>query len=590
MKEFIKYTIATVVGIILCGIIMAVMGIVSVAGIVASENMSSPIEDKSILHIKLDGQMEERSNETLMSILDDEGNQTFALEDALNALRKAKENEKILGVYLEAGALGATPAMATELRHAIQDFKESGKFVYAYGDVFTKSAYYICSAADKVYLNKIGMLDWSGLASQPIFFKDVLEKIGVKMQVFKVGTYKSAVEPFICSEMSDANREQVTSFLTNIWSNFQKEVAESRGMTVETLDALADSMTILSDPEMSLKNGLIDGLCYLNEVKSDLKKAAGLEEDDDLKLVPMADMAKAETLKDKTEDEIAVYYAYGEIVDKAKIPGMGSNEHQIEGKEMTKDLQKLRKDDDVKAVVIRVNSPGGSAFASEQIWKEVTLLKEKKPVVISMGGMAASGGYYISCGADLIMAEPTTLTGSIGIFGMIPDASELLTQKIGLKFDMVKTHEMSDFGAIYRPFNEGEASLMQAHVNKGYELFTGRVAEGRHMPQDDVKKIAEGRVWTGEQAMELGLVDKMGDLDDAILMAADLAQTEKYSVGCYPAPSPWYENILNKEKSSYLESEMRSVMGDYYTTFTRIRNLCHQHPIQARIMFDPNIQ
>ena len=589
MKDFIKFTMATITGIILCSVLVTVIALVSMAGMVASEGISAPIKDKSILHINLKGVIEERANsDPFSSLLGEEELQPLALDDALQAIRKAKANDKILGIYLEGGAMGGTPAMLSELRKALVDFKESGKFIYAYGDRFSRGAYYLSSVADTICLNVKGMLDWSGLASQPIFFKDVLEKVGVKMQVFKVGTYKSAVEPYICTEMSDANREQVSSFLNSIWNNMQKDVSESRHIDFNTLQALADSTTFLSLPEKILENGFVDKLCYIDEVKNSLKALAGVDKDDDLRFVTVTDMAHSETLNEKNSDEIAVYYAYGEIVDVA-TPGF-SQEHQIIGKDMVKDLQKLRLDDDVKAVVLRVNSPGGSAFASEQIWREVTLLKEAKPVIVSMGGMAASGGYYISCAANKIFADPTTLTGSIGIFGMIPDASELLTQKIGLKFDVVKTNAMSDFGSTGRPFNESECKFMQEYVNEGYELFTSRVADGRKMKQDDVKAIAEGRVWTGEQALERGLVNELGNLNDAIAEASKAAGTEKYSIGCYPGQEPWYNNLLNKEKSSYLDSQLETMLGDYYTPLRAIQNLTKQNPIQARMMYDPNIR
>lgn len=587
MKDFMKYTLATIAGLMLFSIVMTVVSIISFAGIAASEEMSAPIEKKSILRIKLQGTIEERAEEMPFSLalLTGDEKAVIGLDNALTALEKAAANDNIVGIYMEGGALGATPAMTEELRNALLKFKESGKWIIAYGDTYSKSAYYLCSVADRVLLNPEGMLDWSGMASVPVFFKDVLEKIGVKMQVFKVGTYKSAVEPFTNTEMSDANREQVTSYLTSIWENMLEDVAASRGLDVTTLNTLADNQAILSPAIASVEGGLVDTLCYISDVKEILKEKAEAES---LTFVSLDNVAKSETLQEKITEEIAVYYAYGDIVEST---GTGiSQDHQIVSKEVVKDLQELREDDDVKAVVIRVNSGGGSAYASEQIWHEVELLKAEKPVVISMGGMAASGGYYISCGANEIYAEPTTLTGSIGIFGMVPDASELLTQKIGLKFDVVKTNALSDFGATGRPFNATESQLMQNHVNKGYELFTGRVAEGRKMAQDDVKAIAEGRVWTGEQSLEIGLVDKLGDLSDAIASAAKLAELEKYSIGRYPAPAPWYQSLINEKKEDYLESEMRSLLGEYYTTFSLMRTLDKQDPVQARIPFDPNIR
>lgn len=589
MKDFFKYVLATIVGLVLTSIIMTIICIVSMAGMMASEGMSEPVKDNSVLRIKLQGTISEKGGEdNPLAFLSNGEIQDIALDQALDALKKAAKNDKVKGIYLEGGILSSTPAELQELRQGLLEFKKSGKWIVSYADQYSRASYYLCSTADKVYMNPIGMLDWSGMSSEPIFYKGLLEKVGVKMQVFKVGTYKSAVEPYINDKMSDANREQVTSFLGSIWENMLKDVAQSRKMTVEALNSLADSMTMLAAPEASVKGGLVDKLCYKSEVKEALKKRLKLEDDDKLTFTSIKDVANAEDLNEKVDDEIAVYYAYGEIVDE-RANGY-NQEHNITAKEMTIDLQKLAKDKDVKAVVIRVNSPGGSAYASEQIWHEIEILKAKKPVVVSMGGLAASGGYYISCGANKIFAEPTTLTGSIGIFGMIPDASELLTKKLGLSFDVVKTNALSDFGSTGRPFNETECRLMQAYINKGYDLFTGRVAKGRGMAQDSVKAIAEGRVWTGEQALKIGLVDKMGNLDDAIKAAAKLAKVEKYTIAQYPDIEPWYVGLLNKNTNDYMESQMRALLGDYYSSFSLIRNLKNQNPIQARIPFDPNIK
>lgn len=589
-----KYTLATVVGLLLFSIIATIISIVSIAGMVASEGVATTVEKNSILRIPLRGSLVERSEDGSLpfdptTILMGGETENISLEEALTALEKAAENKNVVGIYLEAGAFGGTPAMVEELHDALVKFKkESGKWIMAYGDTYSKSAYYLSSVADTIMLNPQGGVDWSGMASQLYFLKDMLEKVGVKMQVFKVGTYKSAVEPFICSEMSEANREQVTSFLTGIWNNMQKDVAESRGISQETLNTIADSQTPLAEAQQTIDNKLVDKLCYISEVKAMLKEKAGVGEDDDLRFTTLKDVAGTETVKKKIKEEVAVYYAYGDIVDEA---GNGMSQgHQITGKGMTDDLQKLREDDNVKAVVIRVNSGGGSAYASEQIWHEVMLLKEKKPVVVSMGGMAASGGYYISCAANKIIAEPTTLTGSIGIFGMFPDPSELITQKIGVKFDGVKTNALSDFGAMGRPFNETESALLQSYIEKGYDLFTGRVADGRGMAQDSVKAIAEGRVWTGEQALGIGLVDQLGNLEDAIKVAAAEADIEKYSIGRYPAPEPWFANIMNKKKNGYLDSQMRQMLGEYYTTFSLLRTLDKQNPIQARMPFYMTIQ
>lgn len=591
MKSFIKYTMATVVGIFLTMTLFTIISIISLAGMMATEGMSAPIKEKSILRLDLSGTLAERSESNPFAALMGEENKALSLEDALMALDKAAKNENIIGVYLEGGAMGANPGMAQELRQALVEFKESGKWVVAYGDSYGKTAYYLSSVADSVLLNPEGNVDFGGMASQIMFYKDVMEKIGVKMQVFKVGTYKSAVEPFICTEMSPANREQVTSYLFSIWTNMLKDVAESRNMEVGKLNSLADSLTMISEASVALNGGLVDKLCYMDEVKAILREKSGLEdEDDDLVFASVADVAKSETLDEKVDEQVAVYYAYGEIVQ-SQGSGLGmSQEHQIVGEKMIKDLQDLREDDDVKAVVIRVNSPGGSAFASEQIWREVCLLKEKKPVVVSMGGMAASGGYYISCAANRIFAEPTTLTGSIGIFGMIPDVSELMTEKIGLKFDVVKTNEMSDIGTMARPFNEAESAQMQKMINRGYDLFTKRVADGRGMAQDSVKLIAEGRVWTGEQGLNIGLVDELGNLDDAVAHAAELAKVEKFRAVPYPGADNPFDQLLNQTKGGYLDSELRELLGEGYAVYSLVRNVKDADRIQARMPFEMNIQ
>ncbi len=589
MKDFLKYVLATIVGIILTSIIFVVISIVSLAGMLASEGTTGSVSKNSVLRIKLQGEVVDRAGETSPLELFSRGEQmTIALDQTLDALKKAAKNDKVKGIYLEAGPFAAYPADLQEMRRALLEFKESGKWIVAYGDQYSRGAYYLCSVADEIFLNPIGAIDWSGMSSQPMFYTGLLKKVGVKMQVFKVGTYKSAVEPFINTEMSEANREQTLSYLSSIWNGMLKDVAASRRLKVDALNSIADSTTVFCEANVMIENKLADKLGYLSDVKEALRQRLELKEDDELKFTNLADVAAADDLGKKVDDEVAVYYAYGEINDRE---AMGfTQEHQITTQATIKDLQKLRKDKDVKAVVIRVNSPGGSAFASEQIWHEVQLLRAEKPVVVSMGGLAASGGYYISCGANEIWAEPMTLTGSIGIFGMIPDPSELLTQKLGLSFDVVKTNAMSDFGAMGRPFNAAESAKLQNYINHGYDLFTGRVAGGRGMAQDSVKVIAEGRVWTGEQAQKIGLVDKLGNLDDAIASAAKLAEVEDYTIGHYPAPEPWYESIFDEGTDDYMEAKIRAALGEYYTAFSLVRRVGKMDPIQARMPFDPNIK
>lgn len=590
MKEFIKYTFATVVGLFLTMTFFTIVSIVSLAGMIAAESMSAPIQEKSILSLDLSGSLNERNEPNPLAMLMGDKKESLSLEDALTALKKAAANKNIEGIYMRAGGLGATPAMAQELRQALVEFKKSGKWIIAYGEGYGKTDYYLSSVADTILLNPEGSVDFSGLATQLIFFKDVMDKVGVKMQVFKVGTYKSAVEPFIATEMSPANREQVTSGLSSIWGNMVADVAKSRGMDAGALNAMADSLTMMTAAEDVMKAGLVDKLCYMDEVKALLRAKCGLDDDDDdLVFASVTDVAKSEALDEKVDNEVAVYYAYGEIVQNSNSTGINQT-HQIVGNQMIEDLQELREDDDIKAVVIRVNSPGGSAFASEQIWREVELLKAKKPVVVSMGGMAASGGYYISCAANRIFAEPTTLTGSIGIFGMIPDASELMTEKIGLKFDLVKTNEMADFGNMTRPFNEAESAQLQKMIERGYDTFTKRVAEGRGISQDSVKVIAEGRVWTGEQGLKIGLVDELGNLDAAVAHAAKLAEMDKYRTVAFPEPANPFEQLLNQKKNGYLESRLQEVLGESYTAYSLMRNLSIQDRIQARMPYGLNIR
>lgn len=589
MKEFMKIVLGTVVGLFLTFMIISILSILSLAGMMINEGMSSPIKDNSILKINLSGTMQERAESNPLAMIMGEEAEGIALDNALTALDKAAKNEKVKGVYIEAGILGSSPAMAQELRQAIVKFKKSGKWVIAYGDRYSKMSYYIASAADEVLLNPSGSVDFSGMASTLMFFKETLAKLGVKMQVFKVGTYKSAVEPYICTEMSDANREQISSYLGDVWSQVLKDVSKSRKRSEAELNSLADTLTVIAKAETSVEGGLVDRLCYIDEVKETLRKKMGLDDDDDEDLIftTIDDMAKSESLDDKVDDQVAVYYAYGEIVDIAAQGGF-SQDHQIVGSKMVNDLQQLRKDDDIKAVVIRVNSPGGSAYASEQIWREITLLKKEKPVVVSMGGLAASGGYYISCPADKIYAENTTLTGSIGIFGMIPDASELITDKLGVRFDGVKTNKMSDLGAnLGRPFNEAESAMLQSMVEDGYDLFTRRVAEGRGIPQDSVKVIGEGRVWTGRQGLKIGLVDKIGNLEDAISAASKLAKLKEYRAVPYPQDdeNP-FTAMFNKSKSGYLDSQIRETLGEYYSGYSIYKNLRNMNPIQARMPFD----
>lgn len=587
MKAFFKQALATMVGIFLIAALFSVMGIVSLVSIIASGSSETPIKENSILHLNLSGTLTDRTQENPLDKIMNMGEESNAvsLEQAITALKKATVNDNIKGVYLEAGTLSAQPATVQELRQALVDFKKSGKWIVSYADSYGKMGYYLSSVADTLLLNPEGSVDFSGLESQPMFFKEVLDKLGIEMQVFKVGTYKSAVEPFICTEMSDANREQIISYLTSVWNNVLIDVAASRNIDVDKLNKLADTQTMFAKAQSSVDNGLIDALCYIDQVKDILRSNCNLvNKDDKLSFASISDVANSAKSEEGKGDQIAVYYACGEIVQSAST-GL-DQEVQIVGEKVVKDLQALRTDPKVKAVVIRVNSPGGSAYASEQIWREVTLLKKEKPVIISMGDAAASGGYYISCASDRIFADPTTITGSIGIFGMVPNVSNLLTKKIGLKFDIVKTNEMADMGTMSRPFNAAERAQLQKMIEQGYDTFTKRVADGRGMSQDSVKLIAEGRVWTGEQGLKIGLVDELGNLDDAIAYAAKMIESKEYHTVSYPAEEDPFAMILNETKSDYMNNEIKELLGEWYSVYSFIRNVKSADNIQARIPYD----
>lgn len=591
MKDFLKYVLATIVGIICTGFIMGMMSLFMFIVMAISSSDTPSVKNGTVLRIQLSGTLNERAKENpFAQYLNNDIAQTQGLDDIITAIKTAQTNDNIRGIYLEGGTLISDMATAQELRKALVDFKKSKKFILAYADNYSQGSYYIASAADKVLVNPSGIVDWHGLASQPIFFTDLLKKVGVKMQVFKVGTYKSAVEPYILTKMSDANREQVSSFVGDIWKNICADVASSRKISIEGLNAYADHYITFADAKDYVKAHLVDGLAYADEVRTLLRT---LSQQDKVNFIAPADLAKLAEKK-SGDGTIAVYYAQGNIVDAVADNSFMSNESYIVGPKVVEDLDRLANDDNIKAVVLRINSGGGSAYASEQMWRAIQLLKKKKPVVVSMSGMAASGGYYMSCGADYIVAEPTTLTGSIGIFGMIPDASELLTDKLGLHFDMVKTNKGADFGAQGRAFNADEANVMQQYVNRGYRLFISRVAAGRHITPEQVDHIGQGRVWTGSQALKIKLVDKLGTLDDAIAEAASRAKLKDYDILSPPNKESWVDQILNSTvKRDYMEEKLRTTLGVYYAPLQfvgTLNGMSAKDYLQARIYYIPNIK
>lgn len=590
MKDFFKYMSATVVGLIVFTLLTGVIGAMCIVGMIASGSSAKDVSENSVMVLNMSGILDERSESSFMDELNGGTVGTIGLDDVLEAIGKAKDNDKIKGIYIEAGMLSADSyASLAAIRNALLDFKKSGKWIVAYGDVYTQGTYYVASVADKVFLNPSGQIDWHGISSQPVFLKDLMAKFGVKMQLAKVGTYKSAPEMYTADKMSDANREQVTAYVNGIWQNVCKAVSESRKISVEQLNAYADNFITLNDPKDFVKYKFVDKLIYTDQIDAEINKLLKQDADDNINTVSLAEMKVVKSKEEKGE-EIAVYYAYGNIVDNA-TSRMLSNEHNIVSKTVCDDLKALMDDDDVKAVVLRINSGGGSAYASEQIWHYVEMLKKEKPVVVSMGGMAASGGYYISSGANWIVAEPTTLTGSIGIFGMFPDFSGLLTEKLGVKFDEVKTNKHSAFGTPARPFNEEEMRYLNNYIDRGYALFRSRVAQGRKMKVEQVEKIAQGRVWLGQDALKVKLVDELGGLDKAVAKAAQLAKLKEYHTVAYPGKTSWVDQLLNNlSGESYINAQARQALGEYYEPFMLMKDINNQSAIQARIPFKLNIK
>ena len=585
MKDFFKYVLATVTGIILVALIMGILSVISLVGLAASSASSTNVEDNSVFTLSLSGVLNERTQEDPIGMLTGQVSENLGLDNIISAIKKAKENEDIKGIYIEAGLFSSdTPASAHAIREALLDFKKSGKWILAYADSYEQTTYYICSVADKIYLNPQGMVDWHGLAATPYFLKDLLAKFGVKYQLCKVGKYKSAPEMMTADGMSEPNREQVTAYLNGIWQVMLKEVSDSRKIPVDSLNAYADRFVTVAAPQEYVNLKLVDKLLYTDEVKAEVKQLLKLDADEEIAQLTLTEMEGVKGAKEKG-DKVAVYYAYGEIID-SKPLDIIDTEHNIVATEVCKDLEKLANDDDVKAVVLRVNSPGGSAYASEQIWHSVMQFKAKKPVVVSMGGYAASGGYYISCAADYIIAEPTTVTGSIGIFGMFPDFSGLLTDKLGIKFDEVKTNKHSAFGTMARPFNAEEMALLDGYIGRGYELFRKRVADGRKQSVEAIEEIAQGRVWLATDAINIKLVDELGGLDKAVTKAAQLAKLSEYHATNYPEPTSWLENLLDmRTEKSYLDEQLRATLGEYYEPFSYVKSLNQRSAIQARLPY-----
>ena len=575
MKKFFITTFACVLGVLIAGLILSIVSFFALTGmVITTETTYTPIPN-TILKLDL-GLVTERSQEDVMSYLMGSPEKSDGLDNIIRAIETAKDNKNIVGIYIDASGMSAGIATLDRIHRALIDFKESGKFVYAYADNYTQREYLLSAAADSVMLNPVGAIDFRGMAGQITFLKGLYDKLGIEMQVLKVGTYKSAVEPYINTRMSDANREQTLAYMTPIWNHLLEQLSEDRGLTVEQLNDLADTLLMTVDAKELVAKGLVDSLMYRPQMNDFLKTRAGIDPDDDLIFASANEVASIKQPKNKAKDEIAIVYAEGGI-------DMGES-NGVNTAELVKDLTRIQKNKNIKAVVLRVNSPGGSAYGSEQVWAAIEAIKAAgKPVVVSMGDVAASGGYYISCNADRIFANPTTLTGSIGIYGMIPNLEGLLSDKLGLTFDGVQTNKYGNFGSFNRAMTPDERRQMQQYIERGYELFTSRCAEGRHMSLDEIKKIAEGRVWDGQTALEIGLVDELGDLDAAIDWAAQKANLEKYKTSSYPKQKSAMDQLLEGFNTHVRARIAASYLGESYKYLEALEQCKNIDPIQYRM-------
>ncbi|MDB5141251.1 MAG: signal peptide peptidase SppA [Mucilaginibacter sp.] len=588
MKQFFKFVLASMVGVLLITIIFVFV----IIGIIAASGDKTPVVDSnSVLQISFNYPISERTpNNPLsgLSFLGIDGEKTIGLNDILANIKRAKTDDNIKGIFLNESDVTPGEATSEEIRNALLDFKKSGKFIVAYAEIYSQGFYYLASVADKIYVNPKGIFLFHGFNQQVTFLKGALDKLGIDVQVIKVGTYKSAVEPFFLTKMSDANRLQVTSYLGSLYDHFLTGISKSRNINKDSLFNYANELKVRY-PEDALKYKLVDGLKYKDEILNELKGRTGLDAKQDLKTVELGDYAKSEDQKgadDKKESKnhIAVVYASGEI------NGGDGNDNNIGSEGVSKALRQVRLDNKVKAVVLRVNSPGGSSLASDVIWREVMLTKKVKPIIVSMGDYAASGGYYISCAADSIIAEPNTITGSIGIFAILPNMQKFFNDKLGITFDGVKTGKYADLGEVSRPLTPEERSILQNQVDHGYDEFTKAVATGRHKTQAFINSIGQGRVWTGTQALKIGLVDRLGNINDAVTSAAKMAKLKNYKLVSYPEQKSFLNkfglNMSAEIKAHFVKSEL----GDNFKYYEQIKGVTQMmRTPQARLPYDISI-
>ncbi|MEX8546177.1 MAG: signal peptide peptidase SppA [Mucilaginibacter sp.] len=586
MKQFFKYVFATIIGVLLCLVIFTfvILGIISSA----RSDKKTVVEANSVLRLSLDYAIKERTSANPLSgipFLNLSVKKTPGLNEILASIKRAKTDDNIKGIYLDESYMLSGQATSEEIRNALLDFKKSGKFVLAYGEIYTQGAYYLASVADKIYLNPKGIFEFRGFHSQYMFFKGALDKLGIEAQVIKVGTFKSAVEPFILNKMSEPNRLQVNSYMGSLYDYFLTGISKSRKLDKDSLFNIANNLRI-KYPEDALKYKLIDGLKYKDEILDELKKRTGKDKDETVNMVELADYVQPNDDKEKgsSNSRIAIVYASGDI------GGGEGDDNSIGSEGISKAIRKAREDKKVKAVVLRINSPGGSSLASDVLWREVMLTKKVKPIIVSMGDVAASGGYYMACAADSIFAQPNTITGSIGIFAILPNMQNFLNQKLGVTFDGVKTGKFADLGDVTRPLNPAERAILQDQVNRGYLDFTSAVATGRKKSQKYIDSIGQGRVWTGAQALKIGLVDRLGSIDDAIHSAAVKAKLKDYQLVAYPEQKSLFENFgsgITAEAKTYM---VKQELGESYKYYEQLKTILKFSGTQMRLPYTLDIR
>ena len=590
MGQFFKMLLASCLGVLIAGAVIIGFGVLIIAGLASSSTKPPKLEPNTVLQLDFNEAVPEKTNNIMSDGFSLETDDIIGLTDIVELIGHAKEDNKIKGIILKADMLNMGRASASVIREALEDFRSSGKFIYAYADMFSEGAYYLASASDSIYVNPMGGVDFKGMAASISFYKNLMDKAGVKMQVFYAGEFKSATEPFRLTQMSDQNRLQVREFLEDIYNTHLNTISSSRNISPEKLRQLANDY-VGSDAEKAREAGLIDGVIYWDQFLDRLRNRMGMEADDKIPVVSLDKYYLQH--KDDTDygvkDKIAVVYAEGDIVGGKNLPGFVADEDYIHM------LRKIRKDKTIKAVVLRVNSPGGSALTSEKIWRELTQIKEAgKPLIVSMGDYAASGGYYIACIGDTILAEPNTLTGSIGVFRMIPNARELMENKLGITMDTVKTTKHATGLSLYYEIEPEMGAILQKQTEEMYATFLKRVADGRGMSVSAVNEIGRGRIWTGRKALEIGLVDKIGGLEDALEIAAQKAGLEKYRTSEYPKVKSPIEQMLEKfidnpgdqAKTKIIQEEL----GDFYPLYQQMKAIQNQATPQARLPFVINIQ